>query len=190
MDFWPDLPIFATDYTPFTMKKLAILTFLLSATISLNSCEKAELENGKEPEEQHTGDGGGWIEEVGDGEDDGFDTGSVVDVATFRNNTIGRQVWLKGYIVGAATGARNKKKYEFEPPFTLHTAILLADDPAETSTDNVVPIQLQQQKYRAMLNLEDNPDNKGRRIAIFGLQEEYLGMPGIKTIDAFELDPD
>lgn len=184
------MPIFATNNTTFTMKTLKLLAVILSAAICLGACEKAELEKEKGHEEQPSGDGGGWIEEVGDGSDDGFDTGSVVDVATFRSNSIGRQVWLKGYIVGAATGANNKTKYEFGPTFTLHTAILLADDPAETNPGKVIPIQLQQQKYRAMLNLKDNPGNKGRRVAVFGIQEKYLDMPGIRTIDALELDPD
>lgn len=172
------------------MKRLKIITLILSAAISLSSCEKVELENEKEQTTQPDDDSGGWIEEVGGGEDDGFPTGSVVDVATFRSNDIGRQVWVKGYIVGAATGANNKIRYQFEPAFTYPTAILMADDPAETDFNNVIAIQLHQQKYRAILNLKDNPGNKGRRIAIFGIQKTYLGIPGIKDIDALEFDPD
>ena len=39
---------------------------------------------------------------------------------------------------------------------------------------------------RSKLNLKDHPENKGQRIAVFGFQDRYLGLFGIKTIDAYE----
>lgn len=172
------------------MKRLLITAAMLAAAIAFGSCEKAEIEKEKEPAGQTDDPSGGWLEEVGGEEDDGFETGSVVDVATFRNNDIGRQVWVKGYIVGAATGANNRVRYELEPPFTYDTAILLADDPAETSVDRMISVRLVQGERRELLNLADHPENRGKRIAVFGLRETYLKMPGIQDIDAYKFPLD
>ena len=178
------------QHTPYTMKRLLITAAMLAAAIAFGSCEKAEIEKEKEPAGQTDDPSGGWLEEVGGEEDDGFETGSVVDVATFRNNDIGRQVWVKGYIVGAATGANNRVRYELEPPFTYDTAILLADDPAETSVDKMISVRLVQGERRELLNLADHPENRGERIAVFGLRETYLKMPGIQDIDAYKFPLD
>ena len=108
----------------------------------------------------------------------------TVSIKEFKSNTIGGQIWVKGYIVGAASG--RPKTLELAPPFTVKTALLLADDPQESSINNVISVRLAAGKYRDALNLVDNPDNKGKCIAIYGIQKTYLNMPGIYNIDGIE----
>ena len=171
------------------MKILRVSMFLLVAVLTLASCEKAYFDEDGEREETVEGDdNGGWYDDdspEGDGE---FSIGDEVDVHTFKNNAIYTQVWVSGYIVGAATGANNRYRYEFGPEFTFDTAILLADTPEASSTDDVISVCLTggSVNRRRKLNLKDHPENKGRRLAVFGFQDWYLGMFGIKTIDAYE----
>lgn len=182
------------------MKKLQIIILALFSVVYLASCEKVEIQS-EEPPVENIGDG---HEDTGDQTDDGDQTDNgdktdddeatpsydVVDVATFRNTPIYTQVWVKGYIVGAATGKNNRPKYEFGPEFTLDTAILLADDPDEGNLDNVISVCLKKGKRRDLLNLKDHPENRGMRVAVFGIQETYLRIPGIKTIDGLEFPAD
>ena len=87
--------------------------------------------------------------------------------------------WVEGYIVGACGGAI--KNAEWKAPFTLASAILLADDPKEHSPQNVIAIQLKSRTTaRKELNLVDNPKNHGRKIVVCGYQQSYLGIIGIK----------
>lgn len=53
-------------------------------------------------------DNGGNDNQDNEGSGDEFDIGDVVDVETFISTPIVNQIWLKGYIVGAATGANGK----------------------------------------------------------------------------------
>ena len=150
------------------------------------SCEKTEYIGGDTTEEVDDEDYGGWIEDGDDDDYGDFPTGSTVDVTTFRNSAIYTQVWVKGYIVGAATGKNNKMRYEFGPDFTYDTAILLADEPEEDDLDKVISVRLVQGSRRELLNLKDNPGNKGQLVKVFGFQDIYLKIPGIKDIDGLE----
>lgn len=185
------------------MKKYVLSIVLLVAALLCVSCEKADF---GEPEDGGTGgvvdtaddedgadgDNGGWY-----GGEDGVDEdlvylGDTVNVETFVANTIYGQVWVKGYIVGAATGANGKRRYEFGPDFNYDTAILIADSPGEDDKNNTVPICLTtcSSDLRAMLNLVEHPENKGKFIRVYGVRETYLNLPGIKHIDGYELSDD
>lgn len=136
-------------------------------------------------------DTGSDDEDEGDGEyddDTGISFGDVVDVETFISKPIVDQVWVKGYIVGSATGANGKKRYDFEPPFDHDTALLLADDPATADLSHVVSVCLTScsKKIREELNLKEHPENRGKVLSVFGFRETYLAIPGIKKIDAYE----
>ncbi len=179
------------------MKNLRIILPAVLSAFILLSCEKAyEEDNGTEPpttetengtENNEGSGGGGWYDDEDDGDTGGFQIGDVVDVATFRSSYIGVQVWVKGYVVGAATGAYGTPVYQFEPPFKYSTAVLLADTPTVTDESEVISVCLTTKKaLREILNLVDNPSNLGEPIMVFGFQETYLRIPGIKTVDGYE----
>lgn len=168
------------------MEKIKFIMLLLVALFATVSCEKPFSDD----EEESTEKKENVEEEEKDDEvpDDGeISLGDVVDVATFCNVPIYPQIWLKGYVVGAATGANGKVRYEFEPPFHYDTAILLADTPVADSNTEVASVCLtnETKSRRKELNLVDSPHNYGRIIYVFGFQETYLRINGIKKIDAF-----
>lgn len=183
------------------MKKTLLITLIISLLIGFGSCEKAEYSNdddgtgdvtenvkGTDNEGDGTDDNGEDTDmEHAGGEDDDTPLGATVDVSTFRNTPIYNQVWVVGYIVGAATGANGRTRYDFTPPFDYDTALLLADDPDADTEDETISVCLTggSKKMRALLNLADNPDNRGQRLAVFGFQAKYLKIPGIKHIDAY-----
>lgn len=133
------------------------------------------------------GDTGKDDDNIGSGDESGGSkTDGEVDVNTFITSPFKYQVWIKGYIVGCATGANQKYRYDFEPPFEFATALLLADNPNETNVSNVASVRLVNGSKRDILNLMDNPENHGQKIRVFGYQATYLKIPGIKDIDAYE----
>ena len=60
--------------------------------------------------------------------------------------------------------------------------------PSADSEDEVISVCLTtcSESRRDTLNLVRHPENKGKRVAVFGVQETYLKLPGIKHIDALE----
>ena len=113
--------------------------------------------------------------------------GDTVGVKKFFTIPEGRAVWLKGYIVGCATGSKGNK-YQTVPPFEYETAILIADSPQETDKDNTAAIQLKSSTTaRKDLNLKTNPNLHGCKVIIFGAKTQYLKLHGIKTIFAYEI---
>lgn len=174
-------------FTP--MKKLRVIILVLITALALGSCERAYFEEDEEPADVVVGDdNGGWYDDDTPGGYGDFAHGDEVDVHTFKTSAIYTQVWVKGYIVGAATGIYNRNRYEFGPEFTFDTAILLADTPEASDTSQVISVCLTggSESRRSKLNLKDHPENKGQRIAVFGYQDRYLGLFGIKAIDAYE----
>lgn len=176
------------------MTKIKIIIFFFSFILAFSACEKAEYLNDDDRTEQGNGDADNSDEDnTGTGEDNetddsGIQLGDEVNVQTFCNTSINTQVWVKGYIVGAATGANNNIRYDLNAPFEYSTAILLADSPKITDDTDVMSVCLTScsTKIRAKLNLKDNPGNIGKRIRVFGIQETYLKLFGIKHIDAYE----
>ncbi len=103
----------------------------------------------------------------------------VYSVAAFRSGSFGeRYVWVQGYIVGACS--RSIRQAEWEPPFSLEAAVLLADSPGETDPEKVISIQMVGKKMKREIALADNPENYGRPIAFYGVKQKYLGIPGMK----------
>lgn len=169
---------------------LAVVFSIFS--LLLASCEKSYYvdDDPTDDTEQNENTGGGQGEDAGDeGQTDegGFTIGDYVDVETFVNNEISVQVWVSGYIVGAATGAHNSIRYDYEPPFAYDTALLLSDSPQPADGDAVISVCLTScsKSIREKLNLVNHPENKGRRIEIFGFRETYLKLPGVKHIDGY-----
>ena len=177
------------------MKKFRFIFMLLLAAFLFPACDKPydDSENNVDDGTEVVGgsdSGSDSDDETDSGNDDDTDIslGDVVDVETFISTPIVNQVWVKGYIVGAATGANGKKRYDFEPPFEYDTALLLADDPATADISCVVSVCLTScsKKIREELNLKDHPENRGKALSVFGFRETYLAVPGIKKIDAYE----
>lgn len=138
-----------------------------------------------------TEQGGKQDNESENGNDDdggGVSLGDVVDVSTFCNTAIYTQVWVDGYIVGAATGAGGKTRYEFEPPFSYDTAVLMADSPSADADTEIMSVCLTScsKRIREELNLVSHPENSGKRLRVFGFQDTYLKIPGIKSIDGYD----
>lgn len=194
------------------MKKYKFFTLLLLAAAIFPACDKPYSDYEEEEDndkvvvdgstDKSDSDGGNTDYDGGDDGTDGGDMDSpddedggggvyvdgIVDVKTFISESIVNQVWLKGYIVGAATGANGKKRYRFEAPYEYDTAILLADSPDETNLENVASVCLTScsKKIRESLNLKEHPENKGKVLSVFGFREVYLGIPGVKKIDGYE----
>lgn len=194
------------------MKKYKFIVLLLLAAAVFPACDKPYIEYEEEEnkdkvvvessddksdsvdgdadydDEGGVTDNGGNDNQDNEGSGDEFDIGDVVDVETFISTPIVNQIWLKGYIVGAATGANGKKRYDFDAPYDYDTAILLADTPDEADLEHVASVCLTScsKKIREALNLKDHPENRGKTLSVFGFREVYLNLPGIKKIDAYE----
>lgn len=194
------------------MKKYKFIMLLLLAAAVFPACDKPYIEYEEEEnkdkvvvessddksdsvdgdadydDEGSVTDNGGNDNQDNEGSGDEFNIGDVVDVETFISTPIVNQIWLKGYIVGAATGANGKKRYDFDAPYEYDTAILLADNPDEADLEHVASVCLTScsKKIREALNLKDHPENRGKTLSVFGFREVYLNLPGIKKIDAYD----
>lgn len=148
---------------------------LIGAFVALASCEKLELpvedneteEQPSTPEEPVTPSGG--------------DTITVGEARQLASGT----VCVKGYIVGYVTGASFNGAI-LGLPSQANTSMLLADRPDESDTKQCLPVRLEADSYRPLLNLYDHPDYYRRLICVSGNIEAYYGMAGIRTIDAYD----
>ena len=183
------------------MKSINIksIIILLSLIFVISSCEKAEDDddNTTKTERPDTGNNNGNDgsdnDNSGSGDENegnnngGFKAGDVIDVVTFCNNDLRYvQLWVRGYIVGAATGVNKKIRYDFEPPFSYDTAILISDSPNYKEGDYLMSVNLPSgTKKRTELNLKDNEGNLGKLIEVLGLQKTYLKLPGFNPLDNY-----
>lgn len=169
------------------MKKPGFILLLFLFSFAGISCEKF-YEDGDEDRKEHEEWQNDETEKEDNEESNGFCTGDIVDVGTFCNTAIYTQVWVRGYIIGAATGANGKVEYDFESPFKYDTALLLADRPSVDEDTDVMSVCLTScsKRIREKLNLSDHPENLYKLIKVFGFQEQYLKTAGIKKIDAYE----
>lgn len=160
------------------MRKSLQFLFLCLSLSLLSGCEKVTF--GSEGGED--GNASGSI--PADPPSSGIDTlysdvepveGSEVGVDQFLHQTIGVEVYVRGYIVGSCQ--RSIKNADFEAPFEGHTALLLADRRDER--EKVVAIHLKTGAMRSALNLEDHPENQGKALRVRGKQGSYLGTVGM-----------
>lgn len=91
---------------------------------------------------------------------------------------------VKGFIVGTASSGTS---YDQEAPFTSATNIGLADNPNETDTKKILPVQLPTGSVRAGVNLVDNPTNFKAEVTITGSLEAYFSVPGLRSASAFTI---
>ena len=93
-----------------------------------------------------------------------------------------------GYIVGTIDGKSITDGVVFSGTATTATNLLIADNANETDINNCLPVQLPSGDVRAALNLVDNPGNYKRLVALTGSLEKYFGVPGLKSVNAYEFD--
>lgn len=178
------------------MKKTSSLyLLLLISTALLLSCEKPNYEsentntenkatNGDSTEgSKGNTDNGGWNNDSDEKYD--WQNGDTVNVKKFYIIETGTEIWIKGYIVGCATGSSGYK-YQLSAPFEYNTAILVADSKWETNYANCAAIQLKSgSKIRKDLNLVDNPGLHRIKVAVYGKKTAYLKLAGMKEITEY-----
>lgn len=101
-----------------------------------------------------------------------------------------KDVWVRGYIVGWADMSTvyyvNAETARFTVPATANTNILIAATPDENDWSKCVALQLPNGDIRSALNLRDNPGNLGRDVKVKGNIAKYSGVPGVRTVSAYE----
>ena len=119
------------------------------------------------------------------GDDAGSDDISdALDIAQARESAGFTGVWVKGYIVGCATGSG---KYEFDAPFSRATNLLLGLRSGTADGQWCISVELKSKKIREALNLADNPELDGRYVYIKGdLVSSYYGLPGLKNVSEYQ----
>lgn len=123
-----------------------------------------------------------------DGNDDSatYKSGDTITVIQFLTADELPYVYVKGYIVGCCD--RSIAKADFTEPFVSASNLLLADSPDETDTEKVMSVELKSKsEIRSLLNLQNNPEMKGRKILVGGNRTTYLGIPGIKNPTDFKI---
>ncbi len=125
--------------------------------------------------------GGGWGDSSGGGEEkDG-----ALDVTEAQSELGATDVWVYGYIVGCFLSSRSE--LTSEPPFDKDTNLGIAGRASVTEKESCLAVELKKGEMREILNLVDNPENKGRKLFIKGDIEEYYGTIGVKNITDYEL---
>ncbi|MDE5971767.1 MAG: hypothetical protein K2G94_03375, partial [Muribaculaceae bacterium] len=96
--------------------------------------------------------------------------------------------WATGYIVGSAAGKSADTFTTATGAEASGTNVFIAASASETDYTKCIPVQLPAGAVRDALNLQANPGNLGKQVALFGSFEKYFGMVGIKTVTEFNLD--
>ncbi|MCG8411384.1 MAG: DUF5689 domain-containing protein [Bacteroidales bacterium] len=113
-------------------------------------------------------------------------TGEKADpynVAAAVANNSGNRKWVRGYIVGVAQAGKKETVFDFDAPFSSNSNILIADNPQERNSNNVLIVQLPSSSsaVRTALNLQDNAANKGKQVSVRGTLISYFNQPGMKS---------
>ena len=112
---------------------------------------------------------------------------SPYTVAQVLAGATGTEVWVEGYIVGWVDGMNLKEGANFTAPATSASNILIGPEKV-TGVEDCVPVQLPVGAVRTALNLMDNKDNLGKKVAVKGNLEAYFGAKGVKTVTDYKLD--
>jgi hypothetical protein len=120
---------------------------------------------------------------------------SALTVAEAMGIEPGYWITVKGYIVAAAESSI--KNADFRSPFAGKTAILLADEPADGTDEQIfsdlMPISLSDaaKGISASFNLQENANRWNNFVYIHGIRKQYMSAPGIKEIKNIWIgDPD
>ena len=108
------------------------------------------------------------------------------DVSEAREHPGETDVWVQGYIVGAAAGS---KKLVFGGPYTKNTNLILGLRDTTAVKDDCLSVQLPAGEIRDALNLVDHPELAGQQLYIKGdLVDAYFGIPGLKSPSEYWMD--
>ena len=99
-----------------------------------------------------------------------------------------KAAWVEGYIVGGVDGKSITENAVFSAATATASNILISDNPAATSIDECIPVQLPAGAVRSALNLVDNPTNLGKQVKLNGSIEKYFGVAGFKTVTEYEIE--
>ena len=95
-------------------------------------------------------------------------------------------VWVRGYIVGVATGS---KKIVFGGPYNKNSNLILGPSDTTTVREHCLAVQLPAGSLRDALNLLDHSDLTGQEIYVRGdLVDAYYGIPGLKSPRGYWMD--
>lgn len=96
--------------------------------------------------------------------------------------------WVEGYIIGVMETDEDPFAPNFDGPWRTNSNLILSDSPDETNHNNCLIVQLPIGPIREALNLNANPDNKGKLVKVLGNLESYFSQAGIKTLSGYWLD--
>jgi hypothetical protein len=101
--------------------------------------------------------------------------------------------WVHGYIVGAVksglSSVSGNSDINWSAPFDLATNVLIADDAACREISQCIIVNLPAGKpLRTQVNLQDNPDNLGKHLAVNGKLRKYFGQAGLRDSGGTEAD--
>lgn len=106
------------------------------------------------------------------------------------NNSLGtaQKYWVKGYITGTVTSGADGvlTSVATAAPFAA-TSLALADASAEVNLAVMIPVQLPFGDLRTALNLNDNPGNLGKQVAVYGTLETYFNVAGVKNVTEYSI---
>ena len=101
--------------------------------------------------------------------------------------------WVHGYIVGAVksglSSVTGNADINWSAPFDLATNVVIADDASCNEISQCIIVNLPAGKpLRTQVNLMDNPDNLGKRLAVNGKLRKYFNQAGLRDSGGTESD--
>jgi endonuclease YncB( thermonuclease family) len=95
---------------------------------------------------------------------------------------------VQGYIVGTSATTSSIGSGVFEGDFTIRTNVLIADQPNERDLNKIMAVQLPNNAIRTAVNLVDNPNNLGQKVAFTGTLGSYFGKTGVRDVKEFSFN--
>ena len=180
-DFWD-------YYCPVGTGNVVGILSCYNATWQIRLIDINGLQGFSELSKEPSGSTGGGSGDSGDvsgtgSQDNPYSVASVISGAS------GKEVWVKGYIVGWVEGQVLSSGAHFNATnVTVQSNILLADSPEVTDLSQAIPVQLPVGAARNALNLASNPGNLGKEVVLKGDLEKYFGTNGLKNVSEYVMD--
>ena len=108
---------------------------------------------------------------------------TVADIIAKGTSATETNVYVKGFIVGSATG-KDYASVTFTAESASNTNFVIADAANCTDAATCIPVQLPS-GLRADLSLQQKPANLGKEVILCGDIAKYFGVPGFKNTKSF-----